>query len=155
MHEALHRAAAIDLLRTCPGVGLIVSVVIAPQGGAVRRYEGPEPLACDARTPPCVPASGGKTCDGPRRPPWVSRFAMSLRGGLACQQSDPPGAPRRPVHWFSERPARPEGHQKAIGAVARHLAEATYGMLTKGRHTGSRTVHGTRARRRRKRELGS
>jgi hypothetical protein len=30
-----------------------------------------------------------------------------------------------------ERVARRKGHQKAIGAVARHLAEATYWILTK------------------------
>ena len=30
-----------------------------------------------------------------------------------------------------ERVARRKGHAKAIGAVARHLAEATYWMLSK------------------------
>ena len=30
-----------------------------------------------------------------------------------------------------ERVARRKGHRKAIGAVARHLAEATYWILTK------------------------
>jgi hypothetical protein len=40
-------------------------------------------------------------------------------------------APRRHVSRLYERIARRKGHQKAIGAVARHLAEATYWILTK------------------------
>src|SRR4030095_16817371 len=40
-------------------------------------------------------------------------------------------APRRHVSRLYERVARRKGHQKAIGAVARHLAEATYWILTK------------------------
>jgi hypothetical protein len=41
-----------------------------------------------------------------------------------------------------ERIARRSGHKKAIGAVARHLAEATYWVLIKGesyREPGSST----------------
>jgi hypothetical protein len=40
-------------------------------------------------------------------------------------------APRRHVSRLYERVARRKGHQKAIGAVARHLAEATNWILTK------------------------
>jgi hypothetical protein len=39
--------------------------------------------------------------------------------------------PHRHVSQLYDRLARPKGHQKAVGAVARHLAEAAYGMLTK------------------------
>src|SRR5262245_11313336 len=39
--------------------------------------------------------------------------------------------PRRHVTRLFERVAQRKGHQKAIGAVARHLAEATYWILTK------------------------
>jgi hypothetical protein len=37
----------------------------------------------------------------------------------------------RHVSSLYEGLARPKGHHKAIGAVARHLAEATYWVLTK------------------------
>jgi hypothetical protein len=40
-------------------------------------------------------------------------------------------APHRHVTRLYERVARRKGHQKAIGTVARHLAEATYWVLTK------------------------
>lgn len=39
--------------------------------------------------------------------------------------------PGRHVSRLYERIARRKGHPKAIGAVARHLAEATYWILTK------------------------
>jgi hypothetical protein len=35
------------------------------------------------------------------------------------------------VHYLYERVARRQGHPKAIGAVARHPAEATYWILSK------------------------
>ena len=40
--------------------------------------------------------------------------------------------PERHVSRLYERIMKKRGHQKAIGAVGRHLAEATYWMLTKG-----------------------
>src|SRR5262249_5909891 len=39
--------------------------------------------------------------------------------------------PHRHVTRLSERIARCKGHPKAIGAVARHLADATYWLLSK------------------------
>src|SRR5262245_64238315 len=40
-------------------------------------------------------------------------------------------APQRHVSRLYERLARRKGHAKAIGAVARHLAEATFWILSK------------------------
>ncbi|MBI2973005.1 MAG: hypothetical protein HYY39_04360, partial [Armatimonadetes bacterium] len=39
--------------------------------------------------------------------------------------------PQRHTSRLYDRVDRRKGHQKAIGAVARHLAEATYWMLAK------------------------
>ena len=39
--------------------------------------------------------------------------------------------PHRHVSRLYERIAQRKGHPKAIGAVARHLAEATYWLLSK------------------------
>jgi hypothetical protein len=39
--------------------------------------------------------------------------------------------PQRHVHRLYQRVASRKGYQKAIGAVARHLAEATYWILKK------------------------
>jgi len=40
--------------------------------------------------------------------------------------------PERHVSQLYERVMHRRGHQKAIGAVGRHLAEATYWMLKRG-----------------------
>jgi hypothetical protein len=45
--------------------------------------------------------------------------------------------PHRHVSRLYERIARRKGHPKAIGAVARHLAEATFWLLSKQKRTAS------------------
>jgi transposase len=121
----------IQRLLTMPGVGLTLAVVIALEVGDVTRFATAEKLASYAGTTPRVHASGGKTRFGPARPD-VNRYlkwafveaanAICLTRGRA--------APRH-VSRLYERVARRKGHAKAIGAVARHLAEATYWMLSK------------------------
>lgn len=132
MHEAFHRAREVDLLMTLPGVGFILSVVITSEIGDVRRLKGADHLASYAGTTPRVHASGGKTRYGPLRPD-VNRYlkwAFVEAANASCRVRR--GHPQRHVSHLYERLARPKGHQKAIGAVARHLAEAAYWMLSKG-----------------------
>jgi hypothetical protein len=101
---------------------------------------------------PACPRERGKTRLGPSRPD-VNRYlkwayveaanAICLTRGRTA---------RRHVSRLYERVARRKGHAKAIGAVARHLAEATYWMLSKGepidnRPALGRFVHGGSARR--------
>jgi transposase len=122
----------IQQLLTLPGVGLTLAVVIALEVGDIRRFATAEKLASYAGTTPRVHASGGKTRFGPSRPD-VNRYlkwayveaanAICLTRGRTA---------RRHVSRLYERVARRKGHAKAIGAVARHLAEATYWMLSKG-----------------------
>jgi transposase len=132
MREAFHQAREVDLLMTLPGVGFILSVVITSEIGDVRRFKGADHLASYAGTTPRVHASGGKTRYGPLRPD-VNRYvkwAFVEAANASCRVRR--GHPQRHVSQIYERLARPKGHQKAIGAVARHLAEATYWMLIKG-----------------------
>jgi transposase len=102
----------IQQLLTLPGVGLT--------------------LASYAGTTPRVHASGGKTRFGPSRPD-VNRYlkwAFVEAANAVCLTRGRT-APRH-VSRLYERVARRKGHAKAIGAVARHLAEATYWMLSNG-----------------------
>jgi transposase len=131
MREVFHGTPAIDLLMTLPGVGFILAVVIAAEIGDVGRFEGAEYLASYAGTTPRVHASGGKTRYGPLRPD-VNRYlkwAFVEAANVTCRVRR--RHPHRHVSRLYERLARPKGHQKAVGAVARHLAEATYWVLTK------------------------
>jgi transposase len=122
---------AIQRLLTLPGVGLTLAVVIALEVGDVARFASPEKLAGYAGTTPRVHASGGKTRFGPSRPD-VNRYlkwAFVEAANAICLHRG--RAPHRHVSRLYERIARRRGHPKAIGAVARHLAEATYWMLGK------------------------
>ncbi len=122
---------AIQLLMTLPGVGLILAVLIALEVGDVARFATAEKLAAYAGTTPRVHASGGKTRYGRLRPD-VNRYlkwAFVEAANAICIARR--RAPQRHVSRLYERVARRKGHPKAIGAVARHLAEATYWMLSK------------------------
>ena len=122
---------AIQRLLTLPGVGLTLAVVIALEVGDVTRFAGAEKLAAYAGTTPRVHASGGKTRFGPARSD-VNRYlkwAFVEAANAICLHRR--RAARRHVSRLYERIARRKGHPKAIGAVARHLAEATYWVLSK------------------------
>jgi transposase len=142
----------IQLVLTLPGVGLTLAVVIALEVGDVTRFATAEKLAAYAGMTPRVHASGGKTRFGPARPD-VNRYlkwAFVEAANAICLTRG--RAPHRHVSRLYERLARRKGHAKAIGAVARHLAEATYWILSKGEayhepKASRRFVHGGSARR--------
>jgi transposase len=142
MGEVFTVTPEIQLLMTLPGVGFILATVIWTEVGDVRRFGGPEKLAAYAGTTPRVSESGGKRRYGPVRPD-VNRYlkwAFVEAANAVCQTRG--RRPQRHVSQLYNRVARRRGHQKAISAVARHLAEATYWMLTKGeqyREPGSST----------------
>ena len=121
----------IQRLLTVPGVGPILAVVIALEVGAVARFPTAERLAAYAGTTPRVHASGGKTRFGRLRPD-VNRYlkwAFIEAANAICLMRG--RKPHRHVSQLYERIAQRKGHPKAIGAVARHLAEATYWILSK------------------------
>lgn len=123
--------AAITLLRTLPGVGLTLAVLIALEVGDVKRFATSEKVAAYAGTTPRVHSSGGKTRYGPLRSD-VNRYlkwAFVEAANVVCRHRR--RYPNRHVSRLYERVARRKGHQKAIGAVARHLAEATYWILAR------------------------
>jgi len=61
----------------------------------------------------------------------IGEYVRQIEGAANHLPSSIGRAPHRHVSRLYERVARRKGHQKAIGAVARHLAEATYWILTK------------------------
>jgi Transposase IS116/IS110/IS902 family len=109
----------------------MLAVGIALEVVSVARFATAQKLAAYAGTTPRVHACGGKTRFGPSRPD-VNRYlkwAFVEAANAICL--DRSRAPRRHVSRLYERLARRTGHQNAIGALARHLAEATYWILTK------------------------
>jgi transposase len=122
---------AIQLLTTVPGVGLTLAVVIALEIGDVTRFPTAEKLASYAGCTCRVHASGDKLRYGRLRPD-VNRYlkwAFIEAANAICLMRR--RHPHRHVSRLYERIAQRKGHPKAIGAVARHLAEATYWLLSK------------------------
>ena len=132
MQEVFAPSEPINCLMSLPGVGFILAVVIYSEVGDVERFGSASHFASYSGTAPRVHASGGKVRLGPLRSD-VNRYlkwafieaahtiSMNRRRCLHCHTTR-----------LYERIRSRRGHQTAIGAVARHLAESTYWMLKKG-----------------------
>jgi len=103
-----------------------LGIVILLEIGDIERFASAEHLASYSSTTPRVNASGGKVRYGRVRQD-VNRYlkwAFMEAANIICLHHR--RYPQRHVHRLYERVVRRKGHQKAIGAVARHLAGATY-----------------------------
>jgi transposase len=118
-----------QLLMTLPGVGVILGATIALEIGDVARFPSAEHLASYAGTTPRVHSSGGRTRYGPTRPD-VNRYLKwafaEAANSVALNHTQHPG---RHVSQLYFRLRQRKGHAKAVGAVARHLAEAAFHVL--------------------------
>jgi len=131
MKEVFYPNEETKLLMTMPGIGFILAVVISLEVGDVGRFSGPERLASYSGTVPRVHASGDKIRYGRLRPDTnrYLKWAFSEAGNaVALNQKK---WPHRHVSKVYGRVRHRQGHAKAVGAVARHLAEAAYWILTK------------------------
>ena len=121
------------LLRSLPGVGPVLSLVILLEVGDVNRFPTPAHLASYAGTTPRVHSSGGKTRHGQIRSD-VNRYLtyafLEAANQVAVRRESHPD---RHVSQLYTRVRQKKGHQKAVGAVARHLAEAAHVILSKQR----------------------
>jgi transposase len=121
----------LQLLRTLPGVGWILAVVIWLELGDIARFPSAAHLAAYAGTTPRVHASGGRIRYGALRND-INRYlkwAFIEAASTICLHRQ--ARPHRHVCRRSARIQQRKGHPKAVGAVARHLAEASYWILTK------------------------
>ena len=120
-----------DLLKTLPCVGKILSMILMLEIGKVERFPSAAHLASYAGLVPRVHASGGHTRMGQvcgnvnRNLKWALVEAGNL---VVINQRRLAGSH---VVRLYQRIKRAKNHQKAVVAVARHLAEASYWVLTK------------------------
>jgi transposase len=116
-------------LMSMPGVGVILAATIALEIGEVERFPSAMHLASYAGTTPRVHASGGKVRYGALRSD-VNRYlkwAFAEAGNSVAVNHA--RCPERHVSQLYRRLRQRKGHPKAIGAVARHLAEAAFHVL--------------------------
>jgi len=121
----------IQLLMSLPGIGVILGAVCALEIGAVSRFPSAEHLAAYAGTTPRVHSSGDKTRYGGLRPD-VNRYLRwaFIEAGHSTALNSERRSERHVSRLYRRLRAR-RGHYKAVGAVARHLAEASYYVLSK------------------------
>jgi len=127
MHERMPITPTMQLLKSLPGVGDILSIVIATEIGAIARFTRAEQLASYAGTTPTVNSSGHLPAQSNHYLKWA--FIEAANGVARHYQH--PNWQAKHVTQLYQGVRRRKGHAVAVGAVARHLAEATYWMLTK------------------------
>jgi transposase len=129
--EQMTITAEAQLLDTMPCVGPILSMVMALEIGDVGRFGDAEHLASYAGLVPTVHASGGHTRLGETSPEvnrtlkWAYVEAANV---IVTHQKRLAGTHAMRLY---RRIKDKRNHQKAAVAVGRHLAEASYWILTK------------------------
>jgi transposase len=140
MKEVFKETDEVALLVSQPGVGFILAVVILGEIGDIDRFHGPGCLAAYAGTTPRVHSSGGKTRYGQLRPDVNHYLKWAYSEAANSVAVNRRSHPYRHVSNLYTRIMQRKGHAKAVGAVARHLSEATYWMLTRKENYRERGV---------------
>jgi transposase len=131
MREVFEQTLQVKLLDSLPGVGFILAVVISQETGDIARFGGPEQFASYCGTCPRVHASGDKTRYGRQRTD-VNQYLKWAFAEAANQVAiNRERWQNRHCGRLYNRLRNRRGHGKAIGAVARHFAEASYWMLSR------------------------
>jgi transposase len=133
---------AMQRLKTLPGVGNILAIVIEREIGTVDRFPSSGHLAAYAGVVPKVHSSGGKTRFGRMRTPsrcsageqannYLKWAFIEAANGVVAHRHHPSWRLKN-VSQIYEKICRRRGHATAVGAVARHLAESAFWILKKG-----------------------
>ncbi len=120
-----------ELLETLYGVGPVLSVIIAQEVGDVNRFADAAHFASYCGVCPRVHSSGGKTYYGKMREDvnHYLKYAFCEAANLIARHYRK--HPDRLLNKVYARLRLKHGHGKAIGAVARRLAQAAWWVLKK------------------------
>ena len=133
MRKVYNDNPEMQLIRTLPGVGFILSVVIVSEIGDITRFPSDKHLASYSGVVPTVHSSGGKTYYGRLRKD-VNRYlkwAYTEAANQVCLHRR--NSKYRHAVSLYERIRKRKGHCKAIGAVARHICQSSYHVLRTGK----------------------
>jgi len=150
LRELLKLTPEMQRLASLPGVGTILSAVIAFEMGRIERFPSAEHFASYAGTTPRVHSSGGKTRYGRLRADVNRYLKWAFVEAANVVSLHHKTHPERHVSQRYERLRRRKGHAKAVGAVARHLAEAAYHVVSRKRMYRDPTLGQLRRRRARR-----
>ena len=131
--EHIGLTESMQLVKSLPGVGPILAIVITLEVGSVDRFPSASCLASYSGTVPKVQSSGGKVRHGRmiKHANNYLKWAFIEAANVIVMKRHHPNWRRKHVSVLYERIRRRKGHAVAVGAVARHLAEATFWILNK------------------------
>ncbi len=118
-------------LISLPGVGVILAATTALEIGEIERFPSAEHLASYAGTTPRVHSSGDRTRYGRTRPDVNRYLKWAFAEAANSVAVNHTRFPDRHVSQLYRKMRERKGHSKAIGAVARHLAEAAFYVLSR------------------------
>lgn len=116
-------------IKSLPGVGTILAATIALEVGPVDRFGSAGRLAAYAGTTPRLHASGGKIRHGRLRHDVNRTLKWAFAEAANSVAVNHTRHPQWHVSQLYRRIRGRKGHAVAVGAVARHLAEACYHVL--------------------------
>ena len=131
LEELVEVTSAMQWLMTLPGVGVILGATIALEIGAIERFPSAPRLASYAGTTPRVHASGDRVRYGRTRPDVNRYLKWAFAEAANSVAVNYKRWPERHVSQLYFRLRQRKGHSKALGAVARHLAEAAFHVLSR------------------------
>jgi len=127
----IEKTPVMKILMSLPGVGPILGTVIALEIGDINRFPDASHLASYAGTVPRVHSSGGKTFYGRTRSDvnqYLKWAFIEAANVIVLNQNQ--WVNRHVVQLYKRIKTR-KGHGKAVVALARHLAEASYWVIKK------------------------
>jgi transposase len=131
LEELVESTPAMQWLETLPGVGVILSATMALEIGDIKRFLSAERLASYSGTVPRVHSSGDRTRYGRTRPDVNRYLKWAFAEAANSTAVNHRRFPERHVSQLYARLRARKGHNKAVGAVARHLAEAAFHVLSR------------------------
>lgn len=133
IHERLRRTQSMQLLQIMPGIGEILALVIEREVGDIKRFPSASHFASYAGTVPTISSSGGKTRQGRMRKQsnQYLKWAFVEAANVIVLNHKRPNWHAKHVVKVYKRIRSRKGHAVAVGAVARHLSEAAYWILSR------------------------
>ncbi len=122
-----------QLLETVPGIGDMLAIVVERELGSISRFPSAQQFSSYSGTTPRVSSSGGKTRYSKMRTEsnqYLKWAFIEAANVVAAHHAQRGWIDRHCSKLYLRVRAR-KGASVAIGAVARHLAESTYWVLTK------------------------
>jgi len=124
---------SVRLLKGLPGVGDILAIVIDREIGSIDRFDTAGQLTSYAGVVPTVHARAGKIRFGHMRKPSTQylKWAFIEAANVVVRHRHHPAWKTKYVCQVYDQVCQRKGHAIAVGAVARHPAEAAFWILTR------------------------